>query len=107
MRWSEEALLLREEMRRILAFLDWQARWWEGRGTLHAGLSLELMEGMSAYAAKQSYLKTALRTSFMTLWDDAAAAITSGVGADNEVLGLSKAASLDIHSPPTVLYNVL
>ncbi|KAJ7828475.1 hypothetical protein B0H14DRAFT_3466313 [Mycena olivaceomarginata] len=29
--WCEEVMLLREEMRRVLRYLEWQARWWRDR----------------------------------------------------------------------------
>ncbi|KAJ7039475.1 hypothetical protein C8F04DRAFT_1254756 [Mycena alexandri] len=32
-RWCEEVILLREEMRRMLRYLEWQAAWWERRRT--------------------------------------------------------------------------
>ena len=47
-RWKEEVLLVKEEMRRTVAFLLWKAKWWESlvgvRGTgraIEAGLQEE------------------------------------------------------------------
>jgi len=71
MRWSEEVLLLREEMRRVLEYMSWFADWW----TTHAAVPSMasdpyLSEGLSAYAAKQADLRLSLRNHFETLWKD-------------------------------------
>lgn len=110
MRWSEEVLLLREEMRRTLTFLEWHATWWETRGTLHtewwdeqdeslirpqcdpAGLprpQVQDTEGIIAYAHKQAHIRRAIRTSFEHLWRQAAQYMEVGLGANNEILGLN------------------
>ena len=71
MRWSEEVLLLQEEMRRVLEYMSWFANWW----TSHAALPSTahdpyLSEGLTAYAAKQEDLRLSLRNHFETLWKD-------------------------------------
>jgi hypothetical protein len=112
MRWSEEVLLLREEMRRTLAFLEWHATWWETRGTLHtkwwedqdnsltnpqhdpAGLrrpTIEDAEGMAAYTHKQAHIRRTIRSSFNHLWRGAVKFMEVGLGADNDILGLDLA----------------
>ena len=80
MRWSEEVLLLREEMRRVLVFLEWQATWWEKRAVSHvewwaeqdglascpecdpatdyAGHNLVRQREMAAYAHRQAYISS-------------------------------------------------
>lgn len=30
--WAEELLLLVEEMRRVIVFLEWKANWWYAQG---------------------------------------------------------------------------
>lgn len=53
-RWTEEVLLLTEEMRRIIVYCDWKSRWWLNQGTRRSNTTPELANGLSAYAMKQS-----------------------------------------------------
>ncbi|KAG2369302.1 hypothetical protein BDR07DRAFT_1477308 [Suillus spraguei] len=53
-RWSEEVQLLQEEMRWVLAFLEWQTAWWEDHTTPRTWLNEMENEGMSAYAHWQA-----------------------------------------------------
>ena len=69
MRWSEEVLLIQEEMRRVLEYMSWFANWW----TSHAVVpSMDhdpyLTEGLTAYAAKQADLRLSLRNHFEMMW---------------------------------------
>ncbi|KAG1725657.1 hypothetical protein EDB19DRAFT_1897750 [Suillus lakei] len=70
MRWEEEVDLLKEEQRRVIAFLDWQAGWWwcqrQGRDSEH--LDDCLREGLKAYAERQASLRRALSAHFQALW---------------------------------------
>lgn len=93
MRWSEEVVLLREEMRRVLAFMEWHADWWEGRQALHEDLDAVLDEGMRAYAGKQAHIRRSMRNHFNHLWRCSDQFIALGIGADNEILDLREAAS--------------
>lgn len=102
MRWSEEVLLLREEMRRVLAFFDWHASWWEGRAALHENLTPQMAEGMNAYARKQAHLRRSLRTSFNHLWRCSEQLISLGIGADNDILDLREAATWRLLDLPTI-----
>ncbi|KAG0694590.1 hypothetical protein DFH29DRAFT_1006208 [Suillus ampliporus] len=71
MRWEEEVQLLKEEQRRIIAFLDWQADWWWSQRQRREPESLEdsgLREGLVAYAERQSSLRQALSAHFQHLW---------------------------------------
>jgi hypothetical protein len=66
-RAKEEVLLLREEMRRVLEYLEWKAKWW----TLQVGLrSVDngLSEGLHAYAEVQSQLQRSLVNHFRSIW---------------------------------------
>jgi len=85
MRWSEEVVLLREEI--------WHAGWWTGRRMLHESLTSELTEGMIAYAMMQATIRQLIRGSFRRLWRGSDELISSGLGADNDVLDLPEAAS--------------
>ncbi|KAG0700257.1 hypothetical protein DFH29DRAFT_1070211 [Suillus ampliporus] len=68
-RWGEEVLLLREEMRRVLAFFEWQAGWWDKQGARHQFVSHEFMEGALAYAHRQATLRRRMSTHFRSLWE--------------------------------------
>ncbi|KAJ7573010.1 hypothetical protein C8J56DRAFT_1008492 [Mycena floridula] len=59
-RWSEELVLLIEEMRRVLATMTWQAAWWRAQ-RLRQDIDPELKEGLWAYSERQAVLKEALR----------------------------------------------
>jgi hypothetical protein len=72
MRWAEEVTLLQEEMRRVLAFLEWRADWWINRGSSMAmacsGSSAPYIEGLFAYAARQAKIQRALAGRFKEMW---------------------------------------
>ncbi|KAG2058703.1 hypothetical protein BDR06DRAFT_980165 [Suillus hirtellus] len=54
--WLEEVQLLLEEMRHVLAFLNWQGDSWESCATLPAVEQPEEKEGMIAYACHQAHI---------------------------------------------------
>ncbi|KAJ7898876.1 hypothetical protein B0H14DRAFT_3852958 [Mycena olivaceomarginata] len=70
MRYAEEVELLEEEMRRVLQFLDWRAKWWSSL----VGLRIEqqneeaLREGHAAF--KQAAYMEGLRARFEKQWKD-------------------------------------
>jgi len=57
-RWNEEIQLLNEEMRRVLEFHEYKARWWEDRRSLSGDLiiSASLADGIHSYAECQAQL---------------------------------------------------
>lgn len=67
-RATEEVLLLREEMRRVLAFLEWKANWWALKREARPVKDKALAEGLRAYADEQATLQHILRTSFQSIW---------------------------------------
>lgn len=67
-RSMEEVLLLKEEMCRMLEFLEWKACWWMERQSKRTGLSKELSEGLSVYASSQAALQRSLAEHFRSLW---------------------------------------
>ncbi|KAG2114604.1 uncharacterized protein F5147DRAFT_743818 [Suillus discolor] len=69
-RWSEEVELLFEEMRRVIAFLRWQAEWWSERHSSRVPESPAEQEGLAAYACRQAALRLSLVASFQDLWKD-------------------------------------
>ena len=70
-RWNEEIQLVKEEMRRILAFLEWKAVWWTEEGGRNLGVRADIADGIRAYAAKQASINRALAWFFKTRWEDA------------------------------------
>jgi hypothetical protein len=66
--WSEEVELLAEEMRRVLAFLEWQGNWWLERTALRPLEKITEQEGLHAYAYCQAALRFAMRNSFQAHW---------------------------------------
>lgn len=67
-RWAEEVQLLVEEMRHVITFLDWKAKWWKEQGNARLGLSADLADVVSAYAAKQAHVYSALAGAFGARW---------------------------------------
>lgn len=67
-RWEEEVLLLREEMRRILTFLKYQAEWWTKQGATRTVQDEVLSSGLKAYAAKQADLRLRMASDFAAIW---------------------------------------
>jgi hypothetical protein len=67
-RWSEEILLVEEEMRRVLCFLMWRAQWWVSKGNSCQKPSPELCEGLAAYSAKQAEVLQTMAISFAREW---------------------------------------
>jgi hypothetical protein len=86
MRWEEEVQLVREEMRRVLAFLSWQAQWWNDKRTTHSTTSPDQMEGYVAYASRQAALRIKMRDHFIVKWRHVEEYIVRGVDTlDDEV----------------------
>ena len=45
-----------EEMRRVVAWFEWKADWWEQQATRRTDAKLDILQGISAYAYKQANL---------------------------------------------------
>ncbi|EIN10007.1 hypothetical protein PUNSTDRAFT_133777 [Punctularia strigosozonata HHB-11173 SS5] len=75
-RWHEEVQLLVEEMRRVIAFLNWQARTWEStigsrtRSTdgVTSVCAADISRGADCYAYRQASLCRALAEAFVRRW---------------------------------------
>ncbi|KAJ7454342.1 hypothetical protein B0H11DRAFT_2244997 [Mycena galericulata] len=82
-RWEEEVLLLREEMRRVLRYLGWQANWWRARVAARTDLGMdpERAAGVRAYALKQADWHDRLAAHFRLTWDVSAATAARGFAA--------------------------
>ncbi|KAN0120530.1 hypothetical protein V8E52_004357 [Russula decolorans] len=60
--------LVKEEMRRVLAFLEWKAVWWTEEGGGKLGVTPDIADGIRAYAAKQASINRKLAQSFEMHW---------------------------------------
>ncbi|KAJ7030565.1 hypothetical protein C8F04DRAFT_1263687 [Mycena alexandri] len=89
-RWDEEVNLLREEMRRVLRYLEWETQTWRAHTTASrdAGdLPIATRAGLEAYAIKQAAVHERLRAFFYAKLnvslDAAAASVLDDEGALN------------------------
>jgi hypothetical protein len=67
-RWQEEVLLVTEEMRRVIAFLDWKASWWRAQGSHRDDVRADIQDGLLAYSHRQGDLMQRLAETFAVLW---------------------------------------
>ena len=67
-RWSEELQLLQEEMRRVLEYCSWKARWWRSRYVERPGVDAGVKSGLMAYAEKQTVVFERLGWKFGQEW---------------------------------------
>jgi len=68
-RWEEEAILLQEEMRRVVSFLDWKSKDWVSKVNARASVvKPEIRSGLSAYARKQASVFGNLAIRFCERW---------------------------------------
>ena len=68
-RWVEEKDLLREEMRRVLFFLEWRSRTWSEKVGARKGVCTpDIQNGIDAYARKQANVYRDLALSFACKW---------------------------------------
>ncbi|KAJ7041698.1 hypothetical protein C8F04DRAFT_946732 [Mycena alexandri] len=92
-RWEEEVELLREEMRRVLRYLDWEQRRWTALKTESAertDVTPELRHGLQAYTAKQVAWHSDLATLFREEMGhplEKATALTIAAGLEEETGG--------------------
>ncbi|KAM6490840.1 hypothetical protein JOM56_013709 [Amanita muscaria] len=69
LRWSEEISLLKEEMRRVLAYCSWYGQWWLDQANRYQVEKHDpLSEGLSAYALHQANIRIAMKEHFTQLW---------------------------------------
>lgn len=61
-------VLVREEMRRCLVFLDARAQWWRAQGQRRQNVSDDILSGLKAYAEKQARLFEDLAADFAREW---------------------------------------
>lgn len=114
MRFSEEVLLLRAEMQRVLEFLNWHEDWWKNQSSRRTGLQVPIMEGVVAYAHKQARYRRSLHDKFNHAWRQSAELCALGIGADSEILSsdvavnytLASESEIDEVPPPVSVADV-
>ncbi|KAI0083018.1 hypothetical protein BDY19DRAFT_901053, partial [Irpex rosettiformis] len=67
-RWSEEVQLIQEEMRRVIDFFEWKAKWWHQRVGQRENVTLALSSGLAGYAEKQASMYEELSLKFYNMW---------------------------------------
>ena len=68
-RWREEADLLQEEMRRVVAFLEWKSCSWAGKvGSRSGSVAMDIQHGIDSYARKQASVYHELAVSLAKQW---------------------------------------
>ncbi|KAK7035315.1 hypothetical protein VNI00_012082 [Paramarasmius palmivorus] len=68
MRAWEELMLVREEMRRTLEYLDWRAREWDQCAQVELTGGVAEREGQRAFALRQAKIQRSLKASFEKKW---------------------------------------
>ncbi|KAF6742964.1 hypothetical protein DFP72DRAFT_1178678 [Ephemerocybe angulata] len=80
MRYQEEVLIVREEMRRTVRFFSWKEKEWykcgEARGK-HGPIEEHYNEGLQAYAKRQGAICLGLRKKFEHMWSGVDGAIAT------------------------------
>ncbi len=66
-RWHEEILLVVEEMRRTVSFLQWKARWWRNLAIEHHN-RVDIRRGVIAYHLRQEFQLLGLAGQFARVW---------------------------------------
>ena len=61
-------MLVREEMNRVLLFLEWAVKQWDLRADTRSDSSPEVKEGLKAYTLEQAALQRTFAASFKLLW---------------------------------------
>jgi hypothetical protein len=68
-RWEEEVILLREEMRRVVQFLEWRSSDWFAKADSRTGaVTSSVRAGLSAYANKQGSVFHNIAVRFTQRW---------------------------------------
>ncbi|KAJ7051050.1 hypothetical protein C8F01DRAFT_1263316 [Mycena amicta] len=99
-RWTEEVMLLREEMKRVLRSLISVEEVWQRRAGLRMEVEAGLASGLRAYALRQAGIYRRMADGFYSLWNvSAVAAVQSIVREDGavyrEVLAIPSGAEND------------
>ena len=66
--WSKEVILLVEESRHVITYLDWKANWWLDQAHQCPNAHNDIQNGQEAYLHCQSMLMQDLAKLFASLW---------------------------------------
>ncbi|KAK7017442.1 CxC2 domain-containing protein [Favolaschia claudopus] len=88
-RWTEEVMLLREEMKRVLRFLHSRAIWWEQRLVVEREVREDVRAGLRAYAARQASMARAIARRFRSMWDTAASEVVRAALEDEQFVDIT------------------
>ena len=67
-RWNEELLIVQEEMRRAIVYLNWKAVWWRERSSLRDHEDETILSGVSGYAHKQAAVCSRMAENCALYW---------------------------------------
>ncbi len=67
-RWHEEIILVLEEMRRTVAFLQWKAQWWRDLAAARPAVPTNIDRRLIAYSRRQETQLLRLAEQFANLW---------------------------------------
>lgn len=68
MRWKEEVQLLQEEMRRVIAWYEWKATWWENKASERVDGDEDILRGVVAYSHKQADIVRRMAQHCAEIW---------------------------------------
>ncbi|KAK7052398.1 CxC2 domain-containing protein [Favolaschia claudopus] len=88
-RWTEEVMLLREEMKRVLRFLNSRAIWWEQRLVVGREVREDVRAGLRAYASRQASIARAIARQFRSMWDTAASEVVRAALEEEAMLDIT------------------
>jgi hypothetical protein len=66
--WEEKVVLVQEEMRRVIAYHEWKASWWQSQAARRSEGDDAMLHGIAAYAKKQAYLSECLARQSAVFW---------------------------------------
>ncbi|KAJ8502454.1 hypothetical protein ONZ45_g11741 [Pleurotus djamor] len=71
LRWKEEVLLVKEEMRRVRVTFEYEGNVWRQRQSEASKITTDpvLAQGLAAYAHRQTCVREQLRSSFTAIWE--------------------------------------
>ena len=67
-RWEEEGMLVVEEMRRVICYMDWRLHHWQSRVSKREVSDATVEDGITAYAKKQAYIAQMMAHRFSKQW---------------------------------------
>lgn len=67
-RWAEEVVLLQEEMRRVITYFDWHAKWWDEHAVSRSNFAVTENEALVAYASRQANIQCSMHDHCLSLW---------------------------------------